>query len=722
MSKIKIVESVTGRVENVHSYADLEHHHPSKNLHEAGRVYATVDGEREEVAGDYNGHIVRTRNGNLMVSKDLILQNTDNVRNAVRVPAPASGYIGGIDARNGTVEIYDRPGGEMIARIRHMDLSNFTLKNGDQIQYGQPMGNQSGYGKGIADYYGIHTHIDYNAQYLDQFKKYVTDIDTGAITTAAYPAASPNLVRAAPVTGSVTEAPLADGVLRQGERGAEVKALQEQLIRLKFKDAQGRELTPDGDFGERTKEAVKAFQSVHHLTDDGIVGKDTFSALRQAVPGAQVPAPSVAPVVTATATGTTALSNLIGSGEGSYNSYNRGVAGDSRMPINLSDMTISEIMRRQDLPINDHDHLFAVGKFQIIPSTMEATVRNLGLNGSERFTPALQERMFSDYLVDEKRPAVKAYIVGTSAGADGLERAQFELSKEFASVANPKTGRSYFENDSGGNHSSISARQVETALDQMRTQYQANLASGLSPDAAYRALNDQGQNQTPVTSAKTHAPTATGALADGVLRHGEHGPDVKKLQEQLNALHFKDKDGNALVPDGNFGKHTKEAVAAFQRTHHLNDDGIVGKDTFAALKKAEAPAMTTQPADQSPLLSNPSHPDNKLYQQALAGMEKLPVGTFKSDQERQNAAAAVTFEAKVSGMTKIDTVALSTNGSGLFAVQGAMNDPGHNRIYVDKSQAAAQPIEKSMQQLQQDNLLLAQPAQVQDQSRRAVQI
>jgi len=122
------------------------------------------------------------------------------------------------------------------------------------------------------------------------------------------------------------------------------------------------------------------------------------------------------------------------------------------------------------------------------------------------------------------------------------------------------------------------------------------------------------------------------------------------------------------------------------------------------------------------LLSNPTHPDHKLYQQALAGMEKLPAGTFKSDQERQNAAAAVTFEAKVSGMTKIDTVALSTNGSGLFAVQGAMNDPGHNRIYVDKSQAAAQPIEKSTRQFQQENLLSAQPAQAQDQSRRAVQM
>jgi hypothetical protein len=33
-------------------------------------------------------------------------------------------------------------------------------------------------------------------------------------------------------------------------------------------------------------------------------------------------------------------------------------------------MTVGEIMRRQDLPGNDPDRLFAVGKFQMIPGTV----------------------------------------------------------------------------------------------------------------------------------------------------------------------------------------------------------------------------------------------------------------------------------------------------------------------------------------------------------------
>jgi peptidoglycan hydrolase-like protein with peptidoglycan-binding domain len=217
--------------------------------------------------------------------------------------------------------------------------------------------------------------------------------------------------------------------------------------------------------------------------------------------------------------------------------------------------------------------------------------------------------------------------------------------------------------------------------------------------------------------------TGQSVMSDGVLKVGERGSEITKVQQQLNTLGFKDAQGKPLVPDGDFGERTKQAVQSFQRARGLLDDGIVGKDTFAALKKSEtvaaapaSPPVVAAKTDQAPLISNPSHPDNALYKQALAGMEKLPASTFKSEQERQNAAAAVTFEAKVSGLTKIDNVALSTNGSGLFAVQGAMNDPAHQRVYVDKAQAAAQPVEKSTQQMQQD-MQLAQPSP-QDQQKK----
>lgn len=177
-----------------------------------------------------------------------------------------------------------------------------------------------------------------------------------------------------------------------------------------------------------------------------------------------------------------------------------------------------------------------------------------------------------------------------------------------------------------------------------------------------------------------------------VLRQGESGSDVKHAQELLNKFGYRDSHGHPITGDGDFGQKTKEAVQAFQRAHGLSDDGVIGTKTMEALKKAE----------QSPLLSSPNHPDHRLYQQALAGVEKLPHDSFKNDQERQNAAASIAFEAKVSGLKEIDNVVLSNNGCGIFAVQGAMNDPAHHRIHLDKARAAMEPVEKSTVQIHQE--------------------
>lgn len=66
--------------------------------------------------------------------------------------------------------------------------------------------------------------------------------------------------------------------------------------------------------------------------------------------------------------------------------------------------------------------------------------------------------------------------------------------------------------------------------------------------------------------------------ASGVLRHGAEGEDVKALQTRLQALGFAP---GAI--DGIFGDHTRAAVIAFQRSRGLDDDGVVGPITRAAL-------------------------------------------------------------------------------------------------------------------------------------------
>jgi len=68
-------------------------------------------------------------------------------------------------------------------------------------------------------------------------------------------------------------------VLRRGAKGAEVRQVQEALVAL------GYSTTVDGKFGPATAQAVKSFQASSGLTDDGVVGPATMSALSAAVNG-----------------------------------------------------------------------------------------------------------------------------------------------------------------------------------------------------------------------------------------------------------------------------------------------------------------------------------------------------------------------------------------------------------------------------------------------------
>ena len=74
--------------------------------------------------------------------------------------------------------------------------------------------------------------------------------------------------------------------IRKGNYGALVKECQTALQKL------GYDLGicgVDGDFGQATEKAVKAFQKDHGLTQDGVVGPKTWEALQKATPGETKP-------------------------------------------------------------------------------------------------------------------------------------------------------------------------------------------------------------------------------------------------------------------------------------------------------------------------------------------------------------------------------------------------------------------------------------------------
>jgi hypothetical protein len=180
------------------------------------------------------------------------------------------------------------------------------------------------------------------------------------------------------------------------------------------------------------------------------------------------------------------LGQLIARGEGDYSTFNRGNAGDSAgQKIDFSQMTIQDIMAHQALPPGNSQRLFAVGKYQVIPITMKGAVAALGIAMNQTFGPMPQEQVFRNYLIADKRPSVKKYITGQT---NNLLGAQFALALEFASVADPNTGRSHY-GGSGGNRASISSAETATALNDERVQYKENLDEGMSPANAWNALS-----------------------------------------------------------------------------------------------------------------------------------------------------------------------------------------------------------------------------------------
>ncbi|MCC8487527.1 peptidoglycan-binding protein [Xanthomonas campestris pv. raphani] len=219
---------------------------------------------------------------------------------------------------------------------------------------------------------------------------------------------------------------------------------------------------------------------------------------------------------------------------------------------------------------------------------------------------------------------------------------------------------------------------------------------------------------------------------DGKLEQGERGEQVKQLQGQLAQLGAVGRDGKSLHADGDFGGNTKHAVEQFQREHGLQIDGVAGQQTQAALSKAltqgtskqpehtAAPAAPTQAAS-SPLLSDPRHPDNAMYNGAVSKLEALgDRGGFANRKELEQAAGQIVFESKVSGLQRIDHVVPNKSGDGFFAVQGEMTDPAMQRVFVDRSQAQNQPLENSSRQAAEESQRQATQVQTQETASRSM--
>lgn len=148
------------------------------------------------------------------------------------------------------------------------------------------------------------------------------------------------------------------------------------------------------------------------------------------------------------------------------------------------------------------------------------------------------------------------------------------------------------------------------------------------------------------------------------------------------------------------------AEEAKETYEHVKENVSEGLHTIGE-KASHAWDSVTHPSswfkhDSGPRIDSPEHPQNAMFQQARDGVQKLDAQHGRSSDIRsEQLAGAVTAGAVVSGLTRIDHVALSGDASHTYAVQGELNSPFKQVAEVSTQQAMTTPLEKSTETIQQ---------------------
>lgn len=191
-----------------------------------------------------------------------------------------------------------------------------------------------------------------------------------------------------------------------------------------------------------------------------------------------------------------ALKREISKGEGDYQSYNRGKAGDTpknSRNMDISQMTVGDVMRAQQGP---NRQLFAVGKYQFIPQTLDAAVKYTGIDKNTKFDAAAQEKLFEYLISSAKRPRLAAYLEGRSTDINGATE---DLALEFASMPGVN-GRGKYDGDKAGNKAAGGmqrVRNVQNILQQAQSEKMNPVAQAgeTSPTPEQIAAARQKQEQ-----------------------------------------------------------------------------------------------------------------------------------------------------------------------------------------------------------------------------------
>lgn len=137
--------------------------------------------------------------------------------------------------------------------------------------------------------------------------------------------------------------------------------------------------------------------------------------------------------------------------------------------LNVVGLSIEEIRSKQK-----KREVFAVGRFQLIPITLQSAIDSLDLDVNARLDENMQDKIFQEYLIDKKRPAIIKFLEGDGEISDAMYSAALEWAsigvekgKKMANGNIATGGESYYAGD-GLNKAHITPQQIKKALEDSR--------------------------------------------------------------------------------------------------------------------------------------------------------------------------------------------------------------------------------------------------------------
>ena len=390
--------------------------------------------------------------------------------------------------------------------------------------------------------------------------------------------------------------------LEKGSTGSDVKDLQTKLKKLGYYDAY-----VDGDYGDTTVAAVKAFQKKYNLTADGIAGKETLKKLDSVYENANsakdddsLRMGDSGSAVKNLQTKLKKLGYYSGTVDSTFGSgtYAAVRAFQQKNGLTADGVAGSETLKKLDSAYKNadsdrDDDSLRKGSTGSAVKDLQTKLKKLG------FYNAYVDGSYGDTTV----AAVKAFQKKYNLTADGVAGSE-TLKKLDSAYKNADSDRDDDSLRKGSTGSAVKDLQTKlkklgfynayvdgsygdttvAAVKAFQKKYNLT-ADGVAGSATLKKLDSAYKNADSNTSTD-----------DDSLRKGATGTAVKTLQTNLKKLGF-----YTAYVDGSFGATTESAVKAFQRKYGLTADGVAGSATLKKIESAVASAnsgkITTERLD-----------------------------------------------------------------------------------------------------------------------------